>query len=56
MMFGSWREEGAQRGGEIQADALADLHLVDATRLNSTRVLGAVMMFVSGVFSLEIDE
>ena len=30
MMFGSWRRNDAQRGGEVQADVLAHLHLVDA--------------------------
>ena len=40
MMFGSWRRNDAQRGGEVQADALAHLHLVDAGEVELDRVLG----------------
>ena len=32
MMSGSWRRKGAQRGGEVEADVLVHLHLVDAVR------------------------
>ena len=33
-------QEAAQRGGEVEADVLADLHLVDAKEVELDRVLG----------------
>ena len=40
MMSGSWRRKRAQRGGEVQADVLVHLHLVDAGEVELDRVLG----------------
>ena len=40
MMFGSWRRKRAQRGGEVEADLVLDLDLVDPGQVELHRVLG----------------
>ena len=49
-------EEAAQRGGEVEADVLAHLHLVDAEQVELDRVLGGHDVGLGRVDPCEIDE